>query len=276
MEGKVAVVTGANSGVGLETAVALASAGAETTMVCRDRTRGQAALEEVKRRSGSQLVHLDLADLSSRASLASFADAFRSSHDRLDVLVNNAGAVFAERQVSADGLEMTFALNHMGYFRLTLALLDLLRASPAGRVVNVASEAHRSAVLDFDDLQAERNFKSFEVYGRSKLMNIMFTYELARRLEGGSVTANCLHPGVVNTNFASHGSWILRLAFAVARPFLLSPASGAATQIHLAMSPEVKDVSGKYFVKKRAVRSSQLSYDVEAGRRLWRMSEEVA
>jgi len=271
---KVFLITGGNSGIGKETAVEIAKTEATVVIVARDRARGEKALEEIESRSRGR-VSLMLADLSSQKEVRALAREFASKHSRLDVLVNNAGAVFGERRLSADGIEMTLALNHLGYFLLTHELLDLLRASAPSRIVNVASDAHRSAKLRLDDLQFERDYMSFRVYSHSKLANVMFTYELARRLEGSAVTTTALHPGVVATNFGNSGGPLLRWGIRLVRPFFISASKGARTSVHLATSPEVEGVSGKYFDNEREILSSPASYDEAAQRRLWAESERL-
>ncbi|MBK8906017.1 MAG: SDR family oxidoreductase [Anaerolineaceae bacterium] len=274
MKEKVCLVTGANAGLGKATALVLAKMGATVIMVARSQARGEAALAEVRQASGSDKVHLLLADLSSKASVRQLAATVQASYDRLDVLVNNAGAVFQDRQVSIDGYEMTFSLNHLGYFLLTHLLLDLLKSSAPARIVNVSSGAHTGSKINFDDIMLAKRYRSFEAYGQSKLANILFTYELARRLAGSGVTANALHPGGVATEFAM-GEGVMSTIFKLLRPFLLTPEQGAQTQIYLASSPEVADVSGQYFVKKKPVQSSKISYDTAVAQRLWQLSEEL-
>lgn len=269
------LVTGANAGIGKVTARELAKMGATVVMVARSRERGTAALAEVKAASGNNRVDLLLADLSSQASIRQLADDFRAKYDHLHVLVNNAGAYFMKRQETVDGLEMTFALNHLGYFMLTLLLLDMLKASAPARIVNVTSGAHFGGRLNFDDLQAKKRYAGFPVYGASKLANVLFTYELARRLEGTGVTANCLHPGFVASNFAHNNGFLAQLGMKALRPFALSVEQGAETSIYLASSPEVEGVTGKYFTKKKAVKSSAQSYDVETARHLWQASADL-
>lgn len=276
MHNKTVIVTGANAGIGRVTALELAKMGARVVMVCRDKERGAAAQQVIIAQTGNTQVDLLLADLSSQQSIHQLADTIQQKYNRLDVLVNNAGAMFASRQLTVDGLEMTFALNHMNYFLLTNLLFDLLKASAPSRIVNVSSEAHRGTQLDFADLQHEKSFPGFGVYGQSKLANIYFTYELARRLEGTGVTANALHPGFVATNFAKNNGLMYRVGMVFMRPFAMNDQKGAATQIYLASSPEVEGVTGKYFNKKKAVPSSDVSYDVAAAAQLWSISQTLA
>lgn len=280
MHGKTVVVTGANSGIGFETAAALASMGARVLVTARSAEKGRAAAAEITARVGGeaevQLVVFDLADL---ASVRRGAGEILELAPRLDVLVNNAGVVLGERRTTVDGYEATFATNHLGPFLLTNLLLDRLRASGPARVVTVASTAHTTARhgIPFDDLQSEHHYRPMRVYGESKLANILFSNELARRLEGTGVTSNCLHPGTVRTGYARDGDAKGFLAFGVtvAGPFFLSPAKGARTSIYLASSPEVSDVTGRYFVKCKPRQPRTWALDPDAARRLWTVSEEL-
>lgn len=280
MTGKACLVTGANQGIGKETAVALARIGATVVMTSRDRAKGEAALADVRTRSGRQDVELMLADFGSFASIRQLAADFKAKHRRLDVLVNNAGAIMTSRSETSDGFETTFGVNHLGYFLLTSLLLDTVKASAPSRIVNVASRAHLRSEMDFDDLNSRQGrYSAMTTYARSKLANVLFTYELARRLQGTGVTANCLHPGVVRTGFGKNNSGYAKMLFqvfqVVARPWLLSPEKGAATSIYLASSPEVEGVTGKYFADCRETPSSPASYDEPSQRRLWGVSEEM-
>ncbi len=275
MRGKVCIVTGANSGIGKATALGLAGMGAAVVMLCRDRRRGEAARAEIKERSGSDAVDLMLADLSVQASIRDFAERFERAYGRLHVLVNNAGVVASRRTVTADGLELTFAVNSLAPFLLTNLLLEALKAGAPARVVNVAGSLHRWGKINFDDLQLEKNYGVARAGCRSKLALVIFTYELARRLDGAAVTANCLHPGAVRAGIAKGLPWYLRAAAVVARPFLLSPEEGARTSVYLASSPALEGVTGKYFNRMREARSSPASYDEEVAARLWRVSEEL-
>jgi retinol dehydrogenase 12 len=256
MHGKVCLVTGATSGIGAVTAEALARQGATTILVARNPTRGAATVERIRQGTGNPQVEVLLADLSAQAEIRRLAREVQSRYPRLDVLVNNAGALFSGREVSADGIEMTWALNHLAYFLLTTLLLDTLRASAPARVVNVSSDAHRHARLRFDDLQGQQDYGGWRAYAQSKLANVLFTYELARRLAGTGVAANAVHPGFVATNFARQNRSLTALLFRALQPVVaLSPEQGAETVIYLATAPEVAGVSGQYFVKRRAVRS---------------------
>jgi retinol dehydrogenase-14 len=272
MSGKTCIVTGANSGIGKETALGLAQMGARVIMVCRNAEKGKAALEEIRRESGSSQVDLLIADMSSQASVRALAEQIRQKYPRLDVLVNNAGGAAPTRTISADGIEMTLATNHLCAALLTLLLLDLLKASAPSRIINVSSEAQRRARLDMNDLQFERRkYRGIAAYGQSKLLMNAFTFELARRLAGSGVTANCLHPGVVATNIwsANPAPLIAKLIIAVVKPFMLSSKRGAAVSLYLATSPEVAQVSGEYFVKSKPAKSNPLSRDPRLMSEIW-------
>lgn len=276
MKGKICLVTGANAGIGKVTALELAKMGATVVMVCRDRQKGEAALAEIQQTSQNPNVTLMLADLSSQADIRRLAAAYKTNYSQLHVLVNNAGGVFTQRQVSADGFELTFALNHLGYFLLTNLLLDVLKASAPSRVVVVSSDAHRGGRINFDDLQASRSYQGFGTYSQSKLANVLFAYELAQRLTGTGVTVNALHPGFVASNFGKNNGRFFKLIFDYIVPFLaISPEKGAETSVYLASSPEVEGITGKYFVRKRAVSSSSASYDATTARRLWEISQQL-
>jgi len=275
MDGKVVLITGATQGIGRESAVQLAQKGATVVIVGRDKERGLAALAEIRKRSGSDKVELLLADLCSFDDIRRLARDFNARHQRLHVLVNNAGAVHQTRKLGRDGIEMTFAVNHLAYFLLTHELLDVLKASAPARIVNVASEAHRGMKLDFADLESERRYIPFVAYGRSKLANLMFTYELARRLEGTGVTVNAVHPGVIASGFAKNDPGLFSFLAKLASPFLLSPEKGARMQVHVASAPELASVTGRFFKRMKPVTSSRASRDEAAQRRLWEMSEEL-
>lgn len=272
MQDKICLVTGATSGIGLVAAQALAQQGATVLLVGRHPARTHEAVERLQRVTGNRRVEALLADLSDQAHVRQLADEVQRRVPRLDVLLNNAGAFFAKRQVSAGGLEMTLALNHLAYFLLTDLLLEHLKASPAARIINVSSEAHRGAHMHFDDLQGAQRYRGWRAYCQSKLANLLFTYELARRLADTPLTANAVHPGFVATSFGHNNrgvvGWLVRLAQWKA----LSPEQGAETLIYLATSPEVQGVSGAYFVKQSPVASSAVSYDAAAARRLWDLS----
>jgi NAD(P)-dependent dehydrogenase (short-subunit alcohol dehydrogenase family) len=277
LSGKTFLITGATAGIGEVTARELARRGGRVIVVSRDPGRCAATVMRIREETGCQEVEYVAADLSSQAQVRRLADEVYRRCDRLDALVNNAGAWFNSRQVSVDGIEMTFALNHLSYYLLTLLLLDLLKASAPARVVNVSSNAHQAAKIDFGDLQSQRRrYAGFRAYGQSKLANILFTYELARRLEGSHVTANALHPGFVATRFGKNNGSLLALGIDVAyRLFALSPEQGARTSLYLAASPEVEGVTGRYFVRERAVRSAPASYNQADAGRLWQVSAEM-
>lgn len=276
MNGKIVMVTGANAGLGKETSLALARMGATVICVCRDKARGEAAVAEIKQRSGSDKVELMLCDLSSQKSIRAFADEYKRTHGKLHVLVNNAGVVIQKRSVTVDGIESTFALDHLGYFLLTHLLLDVIKASAPARIVNLSSEAERAGHIDFDDLQFEkRRYAAFGAYCQAKLANIMFTYDLAQRLEGTGVTVNAVHPGPVATNFGSDSTGVFNLAMKIFKKFALTPEKGAQTSIYLASSPEVEGITGKYWTKKKPIKSKGESYDEHVRRRLWELSERM-
>jgi retinol dehydrogenase-12 len=275
MHGKVCVVTGATSGIGLVTAETLARQGATLIVVGRNPERGAATVSRIQRETGNSAVELMLADLSAQTQVRQLASEIQRRFARLDVLVNNAGALFGQRQLSQEGIEMTFALNHLAYFLLTNLLLEPLKASTSARIVNVSSEAHRRARLDFADLQGQRRYSGWRAYARSKLANILFTYELARRLEGTGIMANALHPGFVATNFGRNSRSITAMFFRILQLAAISPEEGSQTIIYLATSPQVKDITGEYFVRQKAVRSSPPSYDRAAAERLWQVSAEL-
>jgi NAD(P)-dependent dehydrogenase (short-subunit alcohol dehydrogenase family) len=277
MSGKTCIVTGANSGIGKETALGLAQMGARVVMVCRNAEKGKAALEEIRRESGSSQVDLLIADMSSQASVRALAEQVQQKYPRLEVLVNNAGGAARARTLSADGIEMTLATNHLGAALLTLLLLDRLKASAPSRIINVSSEAQRRARLDMNDLQFERRkYRGFAAYGQSKLLMNAFTFELARRLARTGVTANCLHPGVVATNiWGANPPLILKLIIAVVKPFMLNSKQGAAVSLYLATSPEVAQVSGEYFVKSKPAQSNPISRDPKLMTEIWLWTEKM-
>jgi NAD(P)-dependent dehydrogenase (short-subunit alcohol dehydrogenase family) len=275
MDGKVCMVTGANSGIGKATAQGLANLGATVVVVCRSRERGKEALDEIKQKSGKEGVHLLVADLASQAAMRTLVEDFKREYSALDVLINNAGIIPRKRMVTVDGLETQFAVNHLAPFLLTNLLVDVLKSSAPARVVTVASDMHRGAIIDFDDLQSARSYRPLRVYSRTKLANVLFTYELARKLEGTEVTANCLHPGVVATKLLADGMGLPRALKSTTKLIGSGPEKGAKTSIYLATSPEVEGVSGKYFVKQKPVESSKISYDESLAGRLWKRSAEL-
>jgi NAD(P)-dependent dehydrogenase (short-subunit alcohol dehydrogenase family) len=275
MDGKVCMVTGANSGIGKATAQGLANLGATVVVVCRSRERGKEALDEIKQKSGKEGVHLLVADLASQAAMRTLVEDFKREYSALDVLINNAGIIPRKRMVTVDGLETQFAVNHLAPFLLTNLLVDVLKSSAPARVVTVASDMHRGAIIDFDDLQSARSYRPLRVYSRTKLANVLFTYELARKLEGTEVTANCFHPGVVATKLLADGMRLPRALKSTTKLIGSGPEKGAKTSIYLATSPEVEGVSGKYFVKQKPVESSKISYDESLAGRLWKRSAEL-
>lgn len=281
MQGKVVVITGATSGIGQVAAEELATQGARIVQIARDRERGRIAAERLHAISPGLAHTVHYADLSRLSEMKRVAAEIAAAEPRVDVLMNNAGAMFNSRQVTEDGLERTFAVNHMAYFVVTALLLDRLRVSAPARIVNTASDAHAPAHLDFDDLQSETAYRGnlaetlryggagFKVYGRSKLCNILFTRELARRLGGTGVTANCVHPGFVATRFGDRAGGFLGFGVGIAKRFALKPEQGAETLVYLASSPEVADTTGQYFVKKKPVPPSPAAQDGSAAARLW-------
>ncbi len=274
MQGKTILITGATSGIGLAMARELSAKGAHVTLVGRNSAKLTTVAEQIKNQTGNQNIDTILADLSTHAGVQSTAHEFKKRRTRLDVLINNAGAIYMNRQVSEDGLEMTFALNHLNYFHLTNLLLDVLKASAPARIINVSSDAHRGQLIDFDDLQSEKSYNGWTAYGRSKLMNVLFTYELARRLEGKGVTANAMHPGFVASGFGKNNGTLMSLAMKLISPIARTTAEGASTGIYLASSVEVEGQSGKYFVDKQPVQSDPTSYDQALAGRLWEVSLE--
>jgi NAD(P)-dependent dehydrogenase (short-subunit alcohol dehydrogenase family) len=276
MKGKTVVITGGTSGIGEVAAQALAQMGARIVLVARNKSRADATLARLPR-SGPGVVHsVYFADLTRLAEMKRVSAEIADREPPIDVLINNAGALFGTRRLTEDGLEYTFALNHMSYFVVTEGLQQRLLASGGARIINTASAAHQRATLDFDDLQSAKSFRATRAYGRSKLCNILFTRELARRLQGTGVTANCLHPGFVATRFADEsGGLISRFAW-LAKLFAISPAEGAQTIIYLASSPEVANVTGKYFYKCRPTTPSTAALDDRVALALWQRSAALA
>lgn len=266
------MITGASSGIGRETALALARQGARLVLVCRDARRAADTIAQIRAQTGNAHLELLLADLSSQQSIRQLAADYLASGRPLHVLINNAGVVNLRRRLSVDGIEEVLAVNHLAYFLLTNLLLERLVSSAPARIVNVASDAHKFGGMNFDDLQGERHYRVMRIYGQSKLANIMFTYELARRLAGSEVTVNCLHPGAVATGLGRNNGVWARGVVGFLGLFFRTPVAGAATSIYLASSPAVAGVSGKYFSDCRARRSSKASYDEPSQRRLWEIS----
>jgi retinol dehydrogenase 12 len=288
MKAKVVVITGATSGIGQVAAEKLAGMGARIVQIARDRSRGEAAMKRLRQIAPAVTHAIHYADLSRIREMKRAAAEIAAAEPRIDVLINNAGAMFGSRQLTEDGLERTFALNHMSYFVLTQELRDRLMASAPARVVNTSSDAHKPFALDFDDLQSERAYRfnflewmryggpGFKVYGRSKLANILFTRELARRLAGTGVTANCLHPGFVATRFGDQSGGLIGFGIGIAKRFALTPEQGAETLVYLASSPDVEGVTGQYFFKCRQATPTLEAQNDENARRLWKESARLA
>ena len=275
MGGKVILITGGTSGIGKAAATALAGMGATVVITGRNEERGKRALQEIREESGNDGVELILADLTVQDEVRHLAEELRERHNQLEVLVNNAGLVLSERTETPDGIETQLAINHLAPFLLTNLLLDLLKESAPSRIVTVSSDAHRWAKIDLDDLQSRKRYRGMQVYGKTKLANIMFTYELAERLEGTGVTANCMHPGGVNTNFGNNQGGPMNLLFRLFKPFMRSPEQGADTLIYLASSPEVEGMTGKYLADRKVKAASDAAYDETTRKRLWEASEEL-
>ncbi len=273
MKNKRIVLTGASRGIGRETALALGKRGADLSLVVRDAERGKAVADEVRALNGGGDVEVFVADLSSLDDVRRVGAEILAKHDRIDVLVNNAGALLMDRQVTKDGYEATFATNHLGYFLLTKILLDALKKAPAGRIVNVASEAHHRGSIKLDDLMGEKKYVGWFAYSSSKLANILFTNELARRLEGTTVTANSLHPGVIASGFARNNKGVVGFLAKLASPFLMSSEDGAKTTIFLATDPSVATTSGLYFAKSKPKTPSREARDASLAKKLWDVSE---
>ncbi len=272
MVGKTCIVTGANAGIGRAITVGLSTMGATVVMVCRNRDRGETALNEIKEESGNDALCLFIADLSSQTSIRQFAAEFKTEYTTLDVLINNAGVIPPKRTETADGLETQFAVNYLAGFLLTNLLLDTLKASAPSRIINISSISHTSATINFEDLQSTQSYNPQHVYPQTKLGNILFTYELARRLDGTQVTANCLHPGVVATKLLNDYKEASPLVCLMNKFLYGTPENAARTPLYLASSPEIEGVTGKYFEKRRMVKSSRLSYDLAVADQLWQVS----
>ena len=276
MQGKVVVITGATSGIGQVAAEKLAGIGARIVQVARDQSRGEAALGRLRQIAPGVPHSIYYANLSRIAEMKRVAAEIAAAEPRIDVLINNAGALFNSRQLTEDGLEMTFATNHMAYFVLTNGLRDRLLGSTPARVVSTSSDAHKGARLDFADLQAAKDYGGFKVYGRSKLCNILFTRELARRWNGNGLTANCLHPGFVATRFGDQSGGMFASVVRVAKTFAISPERGAETIVYLASSKDVDGVSGEYFYKCHRATSTREASDDASAKRLWEESAKIA
>ena len=275
IEGKNCLITGATSGIGRAAATELARRGARLFLVCRSPAKGAETSEAIARATGNRPVEVLLADLSSQQSIRALAQQILARDLPIQVLLNNAGVVNLRRKVTVDGIEATFAVNHLAYFLLTVLLLDRLKVSAPARIVNVASDAHHAGTIDFADLQGEKRYGWWSIYGRSKLANILFTRELARRLDGTGVTVNCLHPGAVASNLGGQNGVVARAVLTLVRPFFRTPEQGAETAVHLAASAELDGVTGQYFYDRNTKRGSAESNDAEVGRRLWEVSERL-
>ncbi len=272
---KTCLITGATNGIGRAAASRLAELGHRIVLVGRNEERGTETVAELRKRSENDDVSFMRADLSSVAETRDLAHRFLSRHDRLDVLLNNAGAIFKQREVTPEGFERTFALDHLAYFVLTVELLDLLRESAPSRIVNVSSGAHKGGKIRFDDIHLKRSYSAFGAYCQAKLANILFTNELARRLDGSGVTVNSMHPGFIWSGFGRNNGRSAAVLLGLLRPFARSPEAGADTLVHLAISPEVEEVSGRYFFKRHPARISEAAASEGAARRLWELSEEM-
>ena len=276
LQGKRILVTGATDGIGLQAAMELAAMGASLHLVGRNPEKLAQAADKVATAAQGRPPATYLADLSSQESIRSLAEQVKTNAPKLDVLLNNAGGMFSDRQITPENLEMTFALNHLGYFLLTHLLLDNLYAAPKGRVVNVASDAHKGVSLDFDNLQGERSYSAWRAYQRSKLANIYFTSELATRVDPNQITVNCLHPGFVASNFAGSASGFMGWAIGIGKRIAaIDVVKGAATSVYLCSSPEVEGVTGKYFVKSKVATPSRQAQDEAAQQQLWAVSERL-
>ncbi len=274
MKGKVALVTGANSGTGKWTAIALAEKGARVVMLCRNQQRGEDALTEVKKLSHSEEVELMLCDLGSLESIRSFSKAFHEKYDKLDVLVNNAGVTLPKRQETTDGFELQFGVNHLGHFLLTNLLLDLILKSSSARIVVVSSGAHKVGKIHFNDLQLNKSFNIIKAYSQSKLANLLFAYELSRKLKDKKVTVNALHPGAVATSMGiNRETGFGNLITKILKPFFQTSKEGARTAVYLATSKDMEGVTGKYFYNRKAIDSSKDSYNKNLQSKLWKVSE---
>jgi retinol dehydrogenase 12 len=273
-DGRVVVLTGGTSGIGRAAARALAADGATLVLVARDPARARDAIADIRAANPDARVECFTADLAVQQSIRDVAAAILARHPRIDVLVNNAGVVNLRRTTTVDGVETVLAVNHLAYFMLTLLLADALRRAPAARVVSVASDAHRMGRLDLDDLgYARRRYKGLRVYCQSKLLNVLFTYALARRLAGTTITANCLHPGAVGTRLGQNNGRVATFITKLLRPFFRTPEGGADTLVYLATSPDVAGISGGYFANRKPIRSTSVTYDESVQERLWALSE---
>lgn len=272
---KVCLITGASGGIGKVTALEIAKRGLQVVIVSSNEERCAVAADKIRSKTGNPAVDFLVADLSSQAGVRDLAQRFRNKYSRLDVLINNVGGFYMKRMETVDGIELTWALNHLAYFLLTDLLLDMLTVNAPARIINVSSNAHFGGGINFDDLQGKRFYIGWLAYAQSKLANVLFTFELARRLDGSGVTANVLHPGFVATGFGLNNSGVVGAIVRLLYRFGISPQEGAQTSIYLATSPEVEGVSGEYFVKSKATQAAKRAYDETVAKRLWEVSEEM-
>jgi len=273
---KTAVVTGANSGIGKITALELAKRNYRVVMVCRNQEKAAAAKQEIAEETGNEYVQIEICDLSLMSNIRRSAKQIRVTNTSIDLLVNNAGLLpQSERQTTSEGFEMTFAVNHLAYFLLTRELLPALKSAESGRVVNVASEAHKSGTFDSENLQLENGYSTVKAYGNSKLFNIMFTRQLHKELDGTNISTFSLHPGVVNTNFAADSDSFFAKLFNLGRFFMLSPEKGASTSVYLCTEPGIEHLSGHYFIKSKPAKPSGIAMDDAACRQLWEKSKKL-
>lgn len=275
MNNKLCVITGANSGIGFETAKELAKQGAFIVMACRNEDKAESAKREILRESPSSGVDIVLCDFSIQSEIRAAADQIKASYEKIDVLINNHGFIAGSYNETVDGLEETFGVNHIGYFLFTNLLLDHVKAAGSARIINVASDAHKGGEFDPSNLQLKQNYSYWKAYQNSKLFNILFTIELAERLKGTGVTANCLHPGVIKSNFGSNSTFLIRIFWKLAGPFMKSNKQGAQTTIYLATSDEVKEVNGAYFKNSKVKAPADHALDKEAAEKLWEISEQL-
>lgn len=275
MNNKLCVITGANSGIGYETTKALAALGAFIVMVCRDEEKAAAARNSIAAETGNQGIDIVICDFSVQSDIRKAASEILEKYDQIDVLINNHGFIAAEREETVDGYEKTLAVNHLGFFLFTALLMDAIHKAGSARIINVSSEAHRRGSFDPENIQLENGFSPMKAYANSKLFNIMFTKELALRLKDTQVTANCLHPGVVATNFASSGSLVMRVLFGIGKLFMKTPEQGARTSIWLATSRETEGGNGAYFRNRKAATPSSAARNEQDQKKLWQISEEL-
>lgn len=273
MKNKIVIITGANSGIGKATALALANLGATVVMISRNKEKGLAALNEIKEKTKNPNVELLIADMSIQKEIRRVASEIIKKYPKIDILINNAGEIVGKYSETVDGIETTFATNHLGYFILTNLLLDNIKAAKNPRIINVASEAERSGDIYFENLNLKGEYSPYKAYCQSKLANIIFTYELARRLKSTNISVNCMHPGVVSTNFGKGLGGMFGSAYSLGKPFMKSPEKGAETVVWLATSPDVEGITGKYFYDKKEIKSISISYGIGTAKKLWKASE---